>query len=78
MWTIAELKRNAKTVLKRTYWLSFAILLVAGIVTGIGDLITSVIDIATQMGIYIPETLVSCANIFSFIVFKRFIRRCLV
>ncbi len=68
MWTIAELKQNAKTVLKRTYWLSFAILLVAGIVTGIGDLITSVIDIATELGIFIPERLVLCANIFSLLV----------
>ena len=68
MWTIAELKQNAKTVLKGTYWLSFAVLLVAGIVIGIGDLITSVIEIATQIGIFIPERLGLCASVFSFVV----------
>ncbi len=68
MWTRAELKENAKMVLKRTYWLSFAVLFVAGIVGGIGEGVTSVIDVATEMEVYVPETLILAASVFSLFI----------
>ena len=62
MWTRAELKSNAKMVLKRTYWLSFAVLLVAGIIGGIGDSVSSVLDLAVEMKLDVPENLVAAAG----------------
>lgn len=34
MWTREELKSNAKMILKRTYWMSFAACLIAGVLAG--------------------------------------------
>ena len=62
MWTRTELKSNAKMVLKRTYWLSFAVLLVAGIVGGIGDSVSSVLELAVELQIQVPENLVAAAG----------------
>ena len=68
MWTRRELKENAKIVLKRNYWLAFAVVLIAGLVGGVGDGVTAVIDVATELEIHVPETLVFAASVFSVIV----------
>lgn len=68
MWTRAELKSNAKMVLKRTYWLTFAVLLVAGIIGGMGENVTTIIDVGTQFEIQIPENLIVGASLFSLLV----------
>ena len=36
MWSRAELKQNAKNVLRNNYWMAFLVSLVAGILTGSG------------------------------------------
>ena len=35
MWTRAELKQNAKDVLRNNYWMAFAVSLVYSLITGI-------------------------------------------
>lgn len=68
MWTRAELKTNAKAVLKRTYWLSFAVLLVAGIIGGIGDSVSTVLETAVQLKIQVPESMVAGAGMLALFV----------
>ncbi len=68
MWTRAELKENAKVVLRRTYWLSFAVIFVAGLVGGMGDGVTSMIDVATELELRVPETLVLGVSVFALLV----------
>lgn len=68
MWTREELKRNAKIVLKRNYWLTFAVILVSQLIVGvIGDL-NAIVDVAVELEVSVPESIVMGASVFSLLV----------
>ena len=68
MWTRAELKRNAKMVLRRTYWLTFAVLFVGGFITGIGGGVSSAVDVAVQLEVDVSESLIFGVSVFSMLM----------
>ena len=68
MWTRAELKHNAKIVLKRNYWLTFAVLLVAGFITGVGGGVSSVLDVMVELEMDVSESLVFGVSVFSMLM----------
>ena len=68
MWTRAELKQNAKIVLKRNYWMTFAVLFVAGFITGIGGGVSSAVDVAVQLEMDVSESLVFGVSVFSMLM----------
>ncbi len=68
MWTRAELKRNAKIVLKRNYWLTFIVLLAGGLISGFGGGVSSCIDVAVELDMYVPESLILGASVFGFLM----------
>lgn len=68
MWTRKELKANAKMILKRTYKLTFAVLLAASIISGIGGGVDTVIELAERMGVQMAENLLIKASVLSWLI----------
>ena len=64
MWSRRELKNNAKMVLKRTYWLSFAVCLVMGLLAGVSSSY-SVLNSLRNVGIIIPTSVFITVGLFS-------------
>lgn len=65
MWTRTELKKNAKIVLRRNYWLIFAVLLVGGFVAGFGGSVSSAVEVAVQLEMDVSESLIFGVSVFS-------------
>ena len=68
MWTRVELKQNAKIVLKRNYWLTFAIILVSQFIVGVAGDLSSIIDIMVHFEVDVPKSIVMGASVFSLLV----------
>ncbi len=59
MWTRKLLKDNAKMVLSRTYWLSFAVILVHNvIINSTSSILSASTDLQTLFGAYVSDGLV--------------------
>lgn len=65
MWTRSELKSNAKQVLRRTYWLGFAIALVAGVLAGVSGSAGTLNSLRVQLGIDFPYTVIASVGLLS-------------
>lgn len=65
MWTRYELKTNAKTVLRRTYWLSFAVCILGGLIAGVSSSYSSVSTLEIQLNINFPTMFICVIVVFS-------------
>ncbi len=65
MWSRSELKNNAKLVLKRTYWLSFAICLVAGLLAGVSSSYSTMNSLRINFDIIFPTSVLITVGLFS-------------
>lgn len=65
MWTRSELKTNAKSVLRRTYWLSFALCIVYGILAGVSSSAASMQSYAASFEINLAYGVVLTVGLFS-------------
>lgn len=68
MWTRAELKANAKQVLRRTYWPSFLVLIIVGVLTGGQNGINVVRQLQDGFGFSFPVRMVLFTGAFSLII----------
>ncbi len=67
MWSRIELKENAKSVLKRTYWLSFAVCLIVTLLSSVSQSNSILTNYETLMQIRFHVILTIGVSIFSFI-----------
>lgn len=65
MWTRRELKQNAKEVLKRTYWLSFAVVLVGELIANVGSTYKIVSNYSKLFGNELPTTVIFSGTAFT-------------
>ncbi|MFA9463041.1 MAG: DUF975 family protein [Velocimicrobium sp.] len=65
MWKRSELKQNAKLVLKRTYWLSFAVSLVASILAGVSSSASTMNTMQIEFDIQFPTSVIVTVGLFS-------------
>lgn len=65
MWTRGELSKNAKAVLKRTYWLSFAICFVTGILTGVSRSASTMFKLQERFDINFPLSVIGVVFLFT-------------
>lgn len=59
MWTRAELKENAKQILRRTYWMSFLAALIAGLLSAVQNGPTFMLRLGNNFGMNFPVAVVS-------------------
>lgn len=67
MWTRSELKTNAKNVLRRTYWLSFALCIVYGLLSGVSGSASSMQYYSVSFDINIAYSVLAAVGVFSLV-----------
>ncbi len=67
MWSRSELKSNAKLVLKRTYWLAFAVCLVTGLLAGVSSSYSTLNSLRLNFDIVFPTSILITVGLFSFL-----------
>jgi len=65
MWSRKELKSNAKLVLKRTYWLAFAVCLVMGLLAGVSSSFSTLNSLRVNFNIAFPTSVLVTVGLFS-------------
>ena len=67
MWSRAELKQNAKTVLKRTYWLSFAVVIVGELIANAGSTYKIISNYSALFGMELSKKIMISGAMFTFL-----------
>lgn len=65
MWSRKELKSNAKLVLKRTYWLSFAVCLVTALLAGVSGSFSTLNSLRVNLNLVFPTSVMVTVGLLS-------------